>query len=93
VIGEFIGFRKGNLFVFEYDPDRVWVQVGRQVEEGVFRINPPCVLEWDMGRCCSNGAEQFVLSVECCCSEVLVERVKVRPIPLVRPPHDFDDAS
>lgn len=82
IVGEFSGFRRGNLYVFEHEPDRVWVQVSHLVEERVFRIDPAAVLRFDLRRCATNGVEQYVLSVECCESDVLVERVRGRRLPL-----------
>jgi hypothetical protein len=79
IVGDFVGFRPGNLFVLEHEPNRVWRQVGHQVDEGVFRIDPPCVVYFDLGRCVANV--QMVLNVEEW-GETVIERIRSRPLPL-----------
>jgi hypothetical protein len=77
LVGDFEGFRPGALFVLEHEPDRVWRQVGTRVEEGIDRIDPPCVVYFDLSRCVAEV--QMVLSVESY-GETVIERVKSRPI-------------
>jgi hypothetical protein len=77
VVGDFVGFRPGALFVLEHEPDRVWRQVGTFVEEGIFRVDPPCVVYFDLSRCVTEV--EMVLSVESF-GETIIERVMSRPI-------------
>jgi hypothetical protein len=77
IVGDFGGFRPGNLFVLEHEPNRVWRQVGHQVEEGIYRVDPPCVVYFDLARCVAEV--QMVLSVESF-GDTIIERVRTRPI-------------
>jgi hypothetical protein len=79
IVGEFDGFRPGSLFVMEHEPDRVWRQVGPRVLDGIYRVDPPCVLYFDLARCLARV--QMVLSVESF-GDTIIERVRSRPIAL-----------
>ncbi len=77
IVGDFVGFRPGNLFVLEHEPNRVWRQVGGEVLGGVFRFDPPCLDFFELTRCLRGT--QMVLSVEEL-GETLIERIVSRPI-------------
>jgi hypothetical protein len=77
IMGDFVGFRPGSLFVLEHEPDRVWRQVGVDVLTGIFRFDPPCIVCFDPTRCVS--VTQMVLSVEDL-GETLIERIVSRPV-------------